>query len=40
MRGHTQDELLKIMNDGCSYALHRAIFSNYVDRENEKNKRR
>jgi len=40
MRGHSQDELLNIMADGCSYALHRAIISNYWDEQKEKNKKR
>jgi len=40
MRGHTQKELLEIMADGCSYAFHRAIISNWVEEENKKNKKR
>ena len=40
MRGHTQKELLEIMEDGCSYEFHRAIISNWVDEENNKNKKR
>ena len=40
MRGHSQKELLEIMDDGCSYALHRAIIANWVGEQKEKNKKR
>ena len=40
VRGHNVNELLQIMDDPCSYTLHKAIMGNFWDEEKEKNKKR